>query len=40
MIQHDQVMAWHLFGAKPFLEPMMTEFTDDYLNVLTASVVL
>ena len=23
-----QVMAWHLFGAKPLPEPMMTRFID------------
>ena len=25
-----QVMAWHRTGAKPLLEPMLTQFTDAY----------
>ena len=24
----DYVMAWHLFGAKPLTEPMLTYFSD------------
>ena len=26
-----QIMAWHLFGAKPLSEPMLTRFTDAYM---------
>ena len=26
-----QVMAWHPTGAKPFPEPMMTQFIDSYI---------
>ena len=26
-----QVKAWHLFGAKPLPEPMLTQFTDAYI---------
>ena len=27
-----QAMAWHLFGAKPLPDPMMTRFTDAYMH--------
>ena len=27
-----QVMAWHLFGAKPLPEPMLIQFTDIYMR--------
>ena len=27
-----KLMAWHLTGAKPLTEPMMTQFTDEYIH--------
>ena len=27
-----QVMAWHLTGAKPLPEPMLPQFTDEYIH--------
>ena len=27
-----QVMAWRLTGAKPLPEPMLTQFTDDFMR--------
>ena len=27
-----QIMAWRLFGAKPFPEPMVTQFIDVYMR--------
>ena len=27
-----QVMAWHLTGNKPLPEPMLTQFTDAYMQ--------
>ena len=27
-----QVMAWHQIGAKPLSEPMMIQFTDEYIR--------
>ena len=27
-----QIMAWHLTGGKPFLEPMLTQLTDAYMQ--------
>ena len=29
-----QVMVWHLTGDKPLLEPMLTQFTDTYMQRL------